>query len=295
MQVFVTGASGFIGSAIVKELINAGHQVLGLVRSAEGAVKVEAMGAEAYTGDVNDPLVLKHGATTCDAIIHTAFNHDFSQFKASCEADRKVIEALGGALIGTKKPLVITSGLALLADGTIVNENHPIRISSEVLPRVATEEAVATVATYGVNTYIVRLPPSVHGVGDHGFVPLLIELARSKEESAYVGEGANRWPAVHRFDAARLYRMIVEQQPAQKIFHPVGEEGIDFKKIATAIGNGLNLPTTSKTGENISGYFGWFAHFASIDCPADSTITREVLQWAPQETDLIVDMKANYF
>jgi len=290
MRVFITGASGFVGSAIVKELLSAGHQVLGLVRSDKAAEQLQATGAEVLLGDVNDPGVIRQAANHCDAVIHTAFNHDFSKYKANCEADRLVIQALGEAIAGSGKPLVITSGLGLLSNGSLVTEDDVIPVTSDVVPRAASEEAAAAVAALGVNVYTVRLPASVHGEGDHGFVPMVIGISRDKGESAYVAEGNNRWPAVHRSDAAILYRMIIEQQPAQKVFHPVAEEGVPFREIAEAIANGLHLPLVSKSGDDVAGHFGWFAHFASIDCPSSSQKTRNVLGWEPKGSGLIADI-----
>ncbi len=279
MLVFVTGASGFVGSAIVKELLSSGHQVLGLVRSAKAAEELKGLGCKVLLGDVNDVALITNGASQCDAVIHTAFNHDFSQYKASCEADRKVINAFGEALVGSNKPLVITSGVGLLNYSRLVNEDDVLPAGSDVIPRAASEEAAATVAAKGVNVYIVRLPPSVHGEGDHGFIPMVIDMALEKGESAYVAEGKNHWPAVHRDDAAVLYRLIVEQQPELKVLHAVAEEGIPFSEIATAIGKKHNLPVVSKSGEDAAAHFGWFLHFASIDCPASSEKTREALGW----------------
>lgn len=296
MLIFVTGASGFVGSAIVKELLTAGHQVLGLVRSEKAAQQLTAAGAELLQGDVNDLDVITQGATRCDAVIHTAFNHDFSQYKASCEADRRVIEAFGTALAGTGKPLVITSGVGLLNYGRLVTEDDVLPAGADVVPRAASEEAAAAVAVQGVNVYIVRLAPSVHGAGDHGFVPMVIDLARSKGESAYVTEGNNHWPAVHRTDAAVLYRLIVEKQPKLKVLHAVAEEGVPFRKIAEAIGQGLHLPVTSKTGDEVAEHFGWFSYFASIDCPASSQKTRDALGWETKGVGLISDINnADYF
>lgn len=295
MRVFVTGASGFVGSAIVKDLLANGHQVLGLVRSDKGAGQVTAAGAEALLGDVNDINFLRQGATSCDAVIHTAFNHDFSQFKANCEADRKVIEAMGDAMAGTGKPLVITSGIGILSYDRVVNEDDAVNITSDVMPRAASEEAAAVAAGKGVNVYIVRLPPSVHGAGDHGFVPMVINIAREKGQSAYVNEGLNRWPAVHRSDAASLYCLIVEKQPSLKVLHAVAETGVHFREIAETIGKELSLPVTGKSGDEIAAHFGWFAHFASINCPASSEKTRAALNWEPNGPELIEDISACYF
>ena len=296
MYVFVTGASGFVGSAIVKELLTAGHEVLGLVRSTANAEKLKLMGAQVLLGNINDLAVITQGAKQCDATIHTAFNHDFSQYKASCEADRIVINALGDALIDTKKPLVITSGVALLSYGRTVNEDDVLPAGADLVPRAASEEAAAEVGAKGVNVYVVRLPPSVHGDGDHGFVPMVIDMARDKGASAYVADGKNRWPAVHRLDAAVLYRLIVEKQPTLKVFHAVAETGIPFMEIATAVGRGLNLPVVSKTSAEAVEHFGWLLHFATIDCPASSEKTRNALNWEPKASGLIFDINtANYF
>jgi len=295
MRVFVTGASGFVGSAIVKELIAAGHQVLGLVRSDKGAEQLAAAGAEVLRGDVNDKDTIRRGAAACEAVIHTAFNHDFSQFKANCEADREVIEAFGDALTGTTKPLVITSGVGLLNYGRLVNETDKAPASSDVIPRVASEEAANAASAKGVNVYIVRLPPSVHGADDHGFVPMVIGVAREKGESAYAGDGNNQWPAVHRLDAAAVYRLIVEKQPSLKVLHAVAETGIPFRDIAQAIGDGLNLPVVSKTGDEVARHFGWFAHFAAMGCPSSNEQTRQALGWEPHGPGLLEDMRACYF
>jgi len=294
MQVFVTGASGFVGSAIVKDLIAAGHKVLGLVRSEKGAEKVAAAGAEALLGDVNDPEVLRQGVTNCDAVIHTAFNHDFSRFKQNCEDDRVVIGILADALAGTDKPLVVTSGVGLLNYGRPATEDDAAP-SSDVIPRAASEEATKAAAAKGVDAYIVRLPPSTHGAGDHGFVPMIIDMAKEKGESAYIGEGKNLWPAAHRNDAAAIYRLAIEKRPALKVFHAVAETGVPFKQIAETIGEGLNLPVASKNGDEIAAHFTWFAHFAAMDCQSSSEKTKAALGWQPKGLGLIEDMKANYF
>lgn len=295
MRVFVTGASGFVGSAIVDELLKAGHHVLGLVRSEKGAEQVKAAGADVLLGDVNDIDILNKGATACDAVIHTAMNHDFSKFKQNCEDDRRVVTVLGDILNGTNKSLVITSGVALLAKDGVINENDVVTVSSDIIPRVATEEAVKVVATKGVNVYVVRLPPTVHGKGDHGFVPMIMNMALEKGQSAYAGDGSNQWSAVHRNDAAKLYRLIIEQQPLHKNFHAVAETGIAFKEIAEAIGEGLSLPVISVSGEDQLAHFGWFNHFATINCPSSSDISQHVLGWMPDGAGLLDDIQTNYF
>lgn len=294
MRVFVTGASGFVGSAIVKDLINAGHQVLGLVRSEKGAAQINAAGANVLLGDVNDLDAIRSGANACDAVIHTAFNHDFSQYKANCEADRKVIQAFGDALTGTDKPLVVTSGVGLLNFDRLITEDDELQAGADVIPRAATDEAAKAVAAKGVDVYIVRLPPSTHGEGDHGFVPMLVDIAKEKGEAAYVGGGDNKWPAIHRTDAAALYRLIVEQRPELKVLHAVAETGVAFKDIAAAIGKGLNLPVVSKTKDEAAAHFGWIAHFASVSCPASSEKTRAALGWDANGPLLLDDITAYY-
>jgi len=289
MRIFVTGASGFVGSAIVNELIKNGHQVLGLARSESSAEKINKAGAEVYQGDINDQASMGEAASTCDAVIHTAFNHDFSRFKDNCEDDRKVIEGFGDALAGTSKPLIITSGVGLLSYGRIANEDDT-PAPSNVIPRAASEEAAHAAKAKGANAYIVRLPPTTHGQGDHGFVPMIIDMAKKKGESAYVGEGNNLWPAVHRFDAAAMYRLIAEQQPAQRVFHAVAEEGVPFKVIAEAIGKGLNIPVTSKTGKDAEAHFGWFVHFASLGVPASAAQSSTTLGWQPKHQTLLEDL-----
>jgi nucleoside-diphosphate-sugar epimerase len=289
MRVFVTGASGFVGSAIVNQLVQTGHQVLGMVRSDKGAESVIKAGAEAHRGDLDDLESIKKGAALCDAVIHTAFNHDFSKYKDNCETDRKVILALGEALAGTSKPLVVTSGVGLINKGRPLTEDD-MPPGSDVVPRAATEEAANVVAKQGVNTYIVRLPASTHGKGDHGFVPIVINMDKEKGAAAYIGEGNNHWPAVHRLDAAVLYQLVIEKQPALKVFHAVAEEGIPFRQIAAAIGQGLGLPVVSKEGPEAEAHFGWFKHFASIDCIATSAQTRKALGWEPKLPGLLDEL-----
>ena len=294
MRVFVTGASGFVGSAIVKELLKAGHQVLGLARTDSAAKALANIGAEVHRGNIDDLESLKRGTENCDAVIHTAFNHDFTQFKANCEADRQIIKALGEGLIGTTRPLVLTSGIGVLNADQLLTENDQPP-GSDIMPRAATEEATQALIQQGVNAYIVRLPPTVHGQGDHGFVPMIINAAKEKGESAYIGEGQNQWPAVHRFDAAVLYRLIVEKQPEHRVYHAVAEEGIPFRQLASAIGQGLNLQTISKEGPDAEAHFGWLTYFAAKSCAASSEQSRKTLNWEPREVSLLEDLASGVY
>jgi len=289
MRIFVTGASGFVGSAVVRELIDAGHTVVGLARSDAAAQGILAAGASVQRGRLEDFDVLKEAAATSDGVIHTGFNHDFARFKENTEVDRRAIEALGSALVGTARPLIVASGVGLLPPGGLATE-ETVPSPSHSNPRIATEEAARAVAGRGVRISTMRLAPTVHGDGDHGFVPMLIGVARAKGASAYVGEGRNRWPAVHRLDAARLFRLAVEKAAEPTIYNAVAEEGIELRAIAEVIGRRLNLPVVSVNETNKANHFGWFTHFAELDIRASSERTRRALGWQPTEIGLLADL-----
>ncbi len=291
MRVFVTGATGFIGSAIVQELINAGHQVLGLARSDAGGKSLIDAGAQVHRGDLEDLEGLRNGAAMSDGVIHCAFNHDFSKYAANCEADRHAIEALGSALVGSDRPLIVTSGTAVaLTPGRFATEEDAPISSSAGIPRSASEEAAAAMASRGVRASVVRLP-QVHDRVKQGLVTYVIAIAREKRVSAYVGDGLYRWPAVHLLDTAPLYRLALEKGVAGARYHAVGEEGVRFRDIADVIGRRLNVPVVAKSPEEAADHFGWLGFFMGIDCPASSALTQERLGWRPTQTGLIPDLE----
>jgi len=292
MRIFVTGATGFVGTAIVRELLTSGHQMLGLARSEPGAEALKAMGAAVHRGSLEDLESLRDGARKADAVIHAAFNHDFSRFAQNCADDKRAIETIGGVLEGSDRPMLVTSGLALIAPGRIATEQDK---ASPDFPR-ASETAAAAVAARGVRASAVRLAPSTHGEGDHGFVPHLINLAREKGVAAYIGDGSNRWPGVHRLDAARLYRLALEQGVKNGPYHAVDDEGVPFKAITEVIGRRLGVPIVSLSPDKAAEHFGWFVRFAGMDIPSSSARTRAALGWKPEQPGLIADLdQPHYF
>ncbi|GEB76571.1 MULTISPECIES: SDR family oxidoreductase [Sporolactobacillus] len=297
MRVFVTGATGFIGTAVVRELIEAGHQVIGLARSDKSADTLKVEGAEVHRGSLDDLDSLRSGASAADGVIHLAFKHDFSDYGKAISDDLRAVKAMGEVLEGTGKPFVITSGTLMLTyvlpPGQIGTEKDVVDNS---VPRGEAENVVIALAERGVRSSLVRLAPSVHGLGDHGFVSSLIGIARDKGVSAYIGDGYNRWPAVHRLDAARLFRLAVEAAPGGSRLHGVTDEGVPFRDIAGVIGRHLNLPVVSISREEADAHFGWLGAFVSADNPTSSALTQERLGWQPVHPKLIPDLeKGHYF
>jgi nucleoside-diphosphate-sugar epimerase len=295
MRVFVTGATGWVGSAVVDELLAAGHAVTGLARSDAAAAALASAGVAVQRGSLEDLESLRVGAAAADAVIHTAFNHDFSRFAENAAVERSAIDALLSALAGTSRTLIVTSGVALIAPGRLVTEDDVRDASGVSFPRDP-ETAATTAAARGVRVSVIRLAPSVHGSGDHGFVSIVIGLDRERGVSAYAGDGNNRWPGVHRRDAARLYRLALERGAERAVYHAVAEEGARFRDIAEIIGRRLNIPVVSKSGGDLDAHFGWFTRFAQIDAPASSAETRRALGWNPVEASLLDDLdSAAYF
>jgi nucleoside-diphosphate-sugar epimerase len=300
MRVFVTGASGWIGSAVVPELIGAGHQVVGLARSDTSAAALAAAGAEVRRGTLDDLDNLRGAAAASDGVIHLAFKHDIAfsgDFQSAADADRRAIETFGEALEGSDRPLVIASGVFGLAEGragTELDMPDPNSLA-HAAPRIAGAQAALSFATSGVRSSVVRLAPSVHGEGDHGFVATLVAIARDKGVSAYIGDGSNRWPAVHRLDAASLFRLALEKAPAGSALHGVGDEGVQVRGIAEVIGRHLDVPVVSISPEGAGEHFGWLAGLLAVDAPASNALTRELLGWEPTHPALIDDLDEGHY
>lgn len=290
MKVFITGATGWVGAAVVAELLKAGHQVTGLVRSGDKAAALTASGAVALPGTLDDLDLLRDAAQAADAVVHTAFNHDFSRFAESAQQDRRAIETLGSALKGSTRPLLVTAWLAHLTPGRFATEQD-VAPTDPGYPRQS-EAAAMALAEQGVRAGIVRLAASVHGSGDHGFIAALVRLAREKGVSAFLDDGLNRWTGVHRSDAARLYRLVLEQDRPEPVYHAVADESVTGKMLAEVIGARLGVPVASRGRE----HFGWLAFFLGADMPASSTHTRSALGWTPTGPDMITDLRqGDYF
>jgi nucleoside-diphosphate-sugar epimerase len=297
MRIFVTGASGFIGSAVVPELLQAGHQVVGLARSDASACAIAAAGADVLRGELADLDVLRAGAAASDGVIHLGFIHDFANFAAAARTDQLAIEALGTALEGSNRPLVVASGMLGLTAGSVATERDATQVQpgAFVSPRQANVHTALSFVSRGVRTVMIRFAPTVHDAGDHGFIPHVIAVAREKGVSAYIGDGSNRWPAVHRLDAARLVRLAVEAAPAGSSVHAVGEEGIPIRAIAEVIGRKLDVPVVSIAPDAAGEHFGWLAGFLAVDCPASNALTREWLGWEPTHPGLIADLEQGHY
>lgn len=294
MRVFITGATGYLGSAVVAECLDVGHEVVGLARSDSSAAALEAAGAGVQRGALDDLDSLQAAARAADGMIHTAFIHDFSDFAAAARTDLLAVEALGTALEGTGRPLVIASGVAgVLTPGRLATEADPADLAAG--PRAATEEALVAMSGRGVRSVAVRLPPTVHGAGDHGFLPTLIGVARERGTSAFIGDGRNRWPAVHRLDAAHLFRLALEDAPAGSRLHATAQEGVSFREIAEVIGRHLDVPVLGVDAEDAARHFGWISSVAGLDNPTSSTATRRALGWEPTQPDLLTDLEAGHY
>jgi len=295
MRVFVTGASGWIGSAVVSELLANGYQVLGLARTDAAAAAVEAAGATAHRGDLDDLDSLRAGAAASDGVIHLAFKHDFSDFVGAGRTERAAVEAIAETLVGTDKPLLVAAGIAMLAPGRVLVETDVSPAVGPDAPRGGSERFALDYADRGVRSVALRFAPTVHGEGDHGFVSTIVAVAREKGLSGFVGDGANRWPAVNRVDAARLVRLALEKAPAGSVVHAIAEEGIATREIAEIVGRHLDLPVASIAPDAAPAHFGWIGAFFGQDIPASSAITREQLGWTPTHPTLLEDLEAGYY
>lgn len=298
MRVFVTGASGFIGSAVLPELIGAGHQVLGLARSDASAAAIEAAGAQVLRGSLEDLDSLRTGASSCDGVIHLGFIHDFTDFANSVRVDRLAAETLGSALAesGSDRPFIVAAGVLGETGGRVLTERDDFEPVGTVSPRHANILAALAFAERGVRTAAVRFAPTVHGEGDHGFMKRLVDIAREKGVSGYVGDGSNRWPAVHRFDAANLVRLTLEKAAAGSSVHAVAEEGVRIRDVAEVIGRHVGVPTVSIAPEDAAEHFGWLGTFIGTDVVASNELTRELMGWQPANPGLLDDLeKGHYF
>jgi nucleoside-diphosphate-sugar epimerase len=295
MHVFVTGASGWIGSAVVPELLGAGHSVVGLARSEESAAAVRAAGAQVHRGSLDDVESLRVGAADADAVVHLAFRHDFADFAGAGRTERAAVEAVLDTLEGSDRPFLFASGVALLAPGRVATEQDRSPFQGADAPRGGAEHLALGYADRGVRAVGLRFPPTVHGEGDHGFVATIAGVARDTGVSAYPGDGEDRWPAVHRADAARLVRLALEGAPAGSVVHAVAEEGVRTRDIAEAIGRGLDVPVVSVAPEDAAAHFGWIGAFFGLDVPASSALTRQRLGWAPTCPGLLADLEAGYY
>ena len=293
MRVFVTGASGFIGSAVVPELVEAGHEVVGLARSDASAAAIAGAGAGVQRGSLDDVDSLRAGAAASDGVIHLAYVHDFSRIEDAARTDLRAIEAVSAELEGTDRPFVIASGVLGLAVGRLATEQDAPDPGAH--PRVAGAQAALAAVSRGVRSSLLRLPPTVHGEGDHGFVATLIAIARDKGVSGYIGDGSSRWSAVHRLDAARLFRLALEKAEAGSALHAVADEGVPTREIAEVIGRHLDLPVVSVPEEKAGDHFGWLGRFFAIDAPASSALTREWLGWQPTQPGLVADLDAGHY
>ena len=303
MRIFVTGASGWIGSAVVPELLGAGHEVVGLARSEASAQRLEAAGAIVQRGDVDDPDGLTKAVADSDGVIHLAFQHEVAwsgNFAAAAAADRRAVEAMGAALADSGRPLVLASGMLGLKAGRVATEDDGLVPSAEVRAnpagrRPATALLTLSLAGTGVRSSVLRFPPTVHGDGDHGFVATLVGIARQRGVAGYVGDGTNRWPAVHRSDAARLARLAVEAAPAGSVLHAVGDEGVPFWEIAEALGRHLGIPTASVAPADAVEHFAHLGHFVAVDSPASAAVTRKLLAWEPTGPSLLEDLEQDHY
>lgn len=293
MRIFVTGASGWIGSAVVPELLDAGHKVIGLARSDSAATAIAALGADVHRGEVDDLDSLRAGAEASDGVVHLGYNHDFSRMEQAAQTNLEAIKTLGTALEGTDRPLLIASGTLGLAFGRVGTEQDRLDVTTH--PRAASENAALAFTALGVRSLIVRFAPTVHGDGDHAFVAALVAIARNKGVSGYIGDGSNRWAAVHRSDAARLVRLAIDGAPAGSVLHAVGEESVPTRDIAEAIGAGLGVPTVSIPAEQASHHFDWLGMFFAADGPASSDLTRDLLGWQPTHQGLIDDLAEGHY